>query len=529
MKLSDQIAAFLAAQGLKRVFGIPGTENLPLMEGLGQRGVEYILVSHETAGAFMADATAYLTGGLQACMATRGPGAANLIPGVASAHFDNSPVLAITGEVEVKRRERFSHQALELDTMYRPITKGSYYLTAENAAEVLPSAVSLALTEVTGAVRLGLAGAESSQEAIGEPEPARPVATPPPDDASLEALAARLSAAQRPFVLMGPEVWRSRQAKAAQELAERLGAPVAATARAKGVFPERHPFYCGVLSVYQDSAIRAVIDRSDLILVLGVQGMEFFVDWKHVAPVASISAGPADPYFAGEIHVQGALGPALARLASVPEKEGWGEDAARACRVEISRLFEEKEPSTRGLSPQRAAAILSDAIPEDAIVTTDVGSHKLVMAQIWRSSGPGHFITSSSLSCMGGGVPAATAASLERPDEPVVAVVGDAGMLMSAGELDTMVRSGAKPLVVVFNDRTLASIKRKQEAARYEPRGVSTGKANFAALAESFGLAGHRASGEPEVGRAVEAWRSSGGPALLEIEVDYSHYRRMGY
>ena len=193
------------------------------MEGLGSRGVEYVLVSHETAAAFMADATAYLTGGLQACMATRGPGAVNLVPGVASAHLDNSPVLAITGEVELKRRERFSHQSLDLDTIYKPISKGSYYLTADNSAEVLPAAVSLALTQVSGVVRLGLAGAESSRDVTGEPPPAHPAPVPPPDETALDALAKRLSAAQRPFVLIGPEVWRLRETEAAREAGREAG------------------------------------------------------------------------------------------------------------------------------------------------------------------------------------------------------------------------------------------------------------------------------------------------------------------
>ena len=529
MKVADQVAAYLADQGLKRVFGIPGTENLPLIEGLGSRGVDYVLVSHESAGAFMADAAAYLTNGLQVCVVTRGPGAANLLPGLASAHFDGSPVLAITGEVERKRRERFAHQAFDLDTMYAPVTKGSFYVTAENAAETLHRAVSLALSERPGAVRLGLSGAEGSRDAVGRPLPPDVVSAPPPDDAALESLGARLKGADRPFLLVGAGVWRARQAEAFLALAERLGAPVAATARAKGVFPESHLAYCGVLSLYQDAPIRAVMDESDLILAVGVDGGEFFVDWRHRAPVVSLSAGDADPYFQPSLHVKGELGSSLSRLASLPAGSGWGEAAARRCRAEIERLFEEGEPCEGALSPQGAARALRDILPPDAIVTTDVGSHKLVVGQIWRASGPGHFITSSVVSSMGGGIPAATAASLEVPGSPVVAVVGDGGILMSAGELGTLARLGANVLVVVFNDSTLSSIRRKQEVARYRPAGVITGKADFAAMAESFGIPGFRATTESDMARAVDHWRGSGGPCLLDVAVEYAYYRPMGY
>lgn len=528
-RVADQVANFLADQGLKRTFGIPGTENLPLIESLGNRGVQYHLVAHETGAAFMADATAYLTNQVQACICTRGPGATNMVPGMASAHFDNSPVLAITGEVEKKRRERFKHQAIDLDALYAPLSKATFYATAETAGKVLPKAVSAALSEPMGAVRIGLSGNEATREAVGRMEQVRIQSPGEPDSAALDAVQALVRSAQRPFILLGPEVWRRRQSEAATRLAERLGAPVAVSARAKGVFPEDHPLFCGVLSMYQDAPIRSLIDQSDLVLAIGVDGGEFFVDWKHAVPVASVALVAPDSYLQPRAHARGDLARSLARLAEGPEGSGWGEAPARECREQIEKLFEEKESSVGAMSPQGTARVLRDVLPRDIIVTTDVGSHKLVMAQIWRAPGPGRFITSSVTSAMGGGIPSAVGASLERPDVPVVAVVGDAGTLMSAGELQTMARLGCNALVVVFNDRTLSSIKRKQEVAKYRAAGVEMGNPEFAKLAEAMGMQGIRAANEQEVGRAVDAWKSSGKPALLEIVVDYVHYRPMAY
>jgi len=424
MKVAEQFAVFLADLGLKRVFGVPGTENLPLIEALMGQGVDYVLVAHESAAGFMADATAYLTGGLQACVVTRGPGASNLLTGIASAHYDNSPVLAITGEVERKRRERFSHQAMDLDALYAPASKASIYVTAENAATMLARAASIALSEPAGVVRIGLSGAEAGRDSVGQVEAVQVAPVGPPAEAELERV---VSGSERPFLLLGAEVWRARQTGAVARLAEHLGAPVAVTARAKGVFPESHPLYCGVVSLYQDAPIRAVMDRSDLILVVGVNGGEFFVDWKHSTPVASLSMVKADPFFQSKAHAQGALDHGISRLLCLPTRIGWGEAAGRECRSEIERLFEEKESSTDALSPQATARVLRDSLPLDTIVTSDVGSHKLVVGQIWRASGPGRFITSSVVSAMGGGIPAAIAASLEAGTTPVVAVVGDGG------------------------------------------------------------------------------------------------------
>jgi len=530
MKLADQVADFLARQGLKRVFGIPGTESLPLIEALEERGVDFVLTRHESAAAFMADATAYLTGDLQACVTTKGPGAINLLLGATSAYYDGSPVLAITGEVPRHRRARFTHQATDLDALYAPVSKGSFYLTPENAAEVLPQAASLAMAEKPGTVRLGLSGYEAERDAQGEPVPAR-VDAVPVDEAALQAVAQELARAQRPFVLVGEEVWRARQTEALVRLAERLGLPVAVTPRAKGVFPESHPNYCRVLTFYQDAPIRALIDESDLVLAVGVDGAAFQNGWSFRTPVVSLSSIGPDPVPAPRVHARGDLRASLEFLLSLPSREGWGTDAAGKCRQEIDRLFVNNEPCQSCLSPQSAARILKETLPADTIVTVDVGSHRLVVGQIWQTAGPGRFIGPSGLTGMGGGVPSAIAASLELPGERVAAVVGDGGMLMTTGELETLVRVGSHALVVVFNDRTLSSIKRKRDAQGHPTteKAVVTGRTNFATLAGSFGIPAFRANSETELAKAVESWQRSGGPTLVDVTVEYAYYRSMSY
>ncbi len=531
MKLADQVARFLSQQGMKRVFGLPGGENLPLIAALDAQGVDFVLTRHESAAAFMADAAAFLTGRPQACIVTKGPGALNLLMAATSAWYDGSPILAITGEVERGRRAHFTHQATDLDALYAPVSKGSYYLTAENAVEILPHAVATAVAEKPGTVRLGLAGSEAEKETSGEPGRVESAPVPPAEGAALEAVADSLARARQPFLLVGTEVWRARQTEGVVRLSEHLGLPVAVTPRAKGAFPESHPNYCRVLAFYQDAPIRALMNEADLILAVGVDGAELQNGWPYKPPVASLSAAGPDPVLAPTTHAQGDLGASLSLLLSLPSRGGWGEGAALRCRREIYHLFQSDEPCVECLSPQSAARTLKETLPPDTLITVDVGSHRLVMGQIWQTTGPGRFIGPAGLTGMGGSLPSAIAASLELPEARVAAVVGDGGLLMAAGELETLVRMGSRALVVVFNDKTLSSIKRKQDAAGHRPteRAVAGERIDFARLAGSFGIPAARTDSPVELARAVDRWLASSEPCLVDVTVEYSYYRSMTY
>jgi acetolactate synthase-1/2/3 large subunit len=528
-------AAFLVARGIRRVFGLPGGDNLRLIEALRQAGIDYVLVHHEAAAAFMADADGQLEGRPGVCMSTLGPGAVNLLGGVANSYRERAPVVAITADLDAAERPWRTHQEIDLNALYRPVTKLSLSVTADSIAEILPTLWRLAHTPPWGPVHMALAPSEAARSQDFSPPPTRelapiPLATPP----DLTAAEERIRRARRPFIAAGIGVEQAGVQDELRTLAEAWGAPVAVTPKAKGHFPEDHPLFAATYGTYGDEPLRDALAEADLILAVGLDGVDFVKPWdRHdfPAPVVSIAAsGADDPTYQPELAYTGDLAGMLRRL--IPLRDGpatgsdrWAGAIRRAVAARVAPPGGASAPGT--VAPQLVFQALRHALPDRGIVAVDVGAHKLLILSTWVATRPKTFFVSNGLSAMGYALPAAMALKLARPATPVAAVTGDGGLLMYAGELETLARLGVAVVVVVLVDASLALIRAKQAIARQDPGyGVDFGPVDYAALAAAHGLA-HRRIDKPDTAEAVMADALSlQRPVLVEARVDATEYER---
>ncbi len=535
MRAAEYCAGFLRARGVRRVFGIPGGESVELIEALRRLGVDYVLAHHEAAAAFMAAATAQLSGVPGVCIVTRGPGAMNLYPGIATAHLDRRAVVGISGDHAPADPPPDTHQRLPLVDLFAPITAWSGRLTAETLAITLPEAWDAALRGRPGPAYWAFPSAEATREL---PTHVEPPARPPggaaghadPPGALLDLALERIAAARRPLLIVGMGVARDGLADGLLGLAERLACPVLVTPQVKGWFPEDHPLFAGTFGMYRDEPLYALMEEADLLVGIGLDGADFFKRWRTRRPVVSLADGGAeDSTFAPEIASDGDLEIQLARACAVPRRSDWPADRANVARLAIAEIVRPKlatAPDGDGqqMPPQVAIEELRGALPRDGILTVDVGSHKIVVVQQWRAYEPNTFLCSNGLSPMGTGLPFAIGAQLERPDTPVACVLGDGGFLMYTGELETVARLGVPIVLLLMVDDALSSIKVKQDRAGYPSVGVEFSRPDYAAVARGFGLAharvADRASCRAALDRAIAERRAT----LVEALVDPAEY-----
>lgn len=528
------VAAFLAARGVSCVFGLPGGDNLRLVEALRQAGIDFVLVHHEAAAGFMADADGQLEGRPGVCISTLGPGAVNLLGGVANSYRERAPVLAITADLNRAERSQRTHQDVDLNALYSPATKLSVAPDAESLPEILPTLWRLAGTPPWGPVHMTLPPADAAQIIEywplpeSEPAPASPLS--PPD---LNLAEEQVRRAQRPFVAAGIGVEQAGVEAGLVALAEAWGAPVAVTPKAKGHFPEDHPLFAGTYGTYGDEPLREALGEADLILAVGLDGVDFVKPWggreAFPATVLSIAAaGADDPAYQPELAYAGDMAAMLRHLAPLREAPAGAALQAAAIRSAVAALVAPSGAAPAGaVAPQIVFQALRQALPKQGIVTVDVGAHKLLMLPTWTATAPKTFFVSNGLSAMGYALPAATALKLARPATPVAAVIGDGGLLMYAGELETLARLGVPVVVVVLVDATLALIRVKQAAAGQDAGyGVDFGPIDYATLAQAYGLA-HRRIDEPEAAEAILADALDlQQPVLVEAHIDVAEYER---
>lgn len=527
MNTAMYIARTLRAYGVPRVFGLPGGENVELIEALRREAIPYVLAHQETPAAYMAAITGELSGAPGVCIATRGPGAANMVGGVATALLDRRPLLAFSGIHEPT--SSMTHQNLALVDLFRPIAKHAAVLTAGNVAETLGPACSLALAGRPGPVFLALPGAEAARELPGPLDPLLVESSAPRPD--LTRVVDRLRAARRPLLVGGIGLTARRGTAAAlRALAERLEAPVLLTSQVKGWFPEGHRLFAGTYGMYRDQPLQALLDEADLVLALGLDGTDFFKPWRCATPTISLAEGGArDPTFPAAIALDGNLVEMLAELAEAARPSEWPADRGAAARAAIAEALSSRGPSAPDgrdgkLPPQTVVEELRRALPRHGQLAVDVGSHKIVATMQWPAYEPHTYLSSNGLSPMGTAIPFAIAGALQQPERPTAVLVGDGGLLMYPGELETIARLGLPITIVVMVDDALSSIKVKQVRQGYPAVGVDFSRPGYASLAAAFGLRHARATSRAELRQALAAAVQAGTATLVEAIVDPDQY-----
>jgi acetolactate synthase-1/2/3 large subunit len=475
-----------------------------------------MLTGHESSAAWMAQVFGQITGIPGVCASTLGPGATNLVTGVANAFLDRAPMLAITAQIPKSTIETMTHQRLDLQALFAPVTKASISIE-QNTEGKVARAMDLAAAPRPGPVHLSLASDAAIQECFSN-NSARAIESKP--KVPVNEIGKRLAAAQQPLVLIGLGATPS-MAPAIRLLIDALQAPFLVTPKAKGIVPEDHPLFLGVASgMAIDGDIVETIRIADLVLAIGFDPVECDKTWFAKTEIVSIDSASMKQGDYRPVEVVGDIAELLNQLQVQPKP--WPEELAGSRRAAIRR--HPMPSSAHGLSPLRVIEELRAAFPRDGIVACDVGSHKLAMGQFWRSYEPGTFFMSNGLSGMGFGLPAAIAAQLASPEKRVMAVVGDGGMLMMVHDL-TLIRELDLPIVtVVFTDRSLSLIRVSESRKGIEPYGVDFHPPDFVKLAEAFGIAARRVSHITELKSCMAGALEERKPFLIEVPIDHREY-----
>lgn len=519
----------LEAEGVEYIFGIPGEENIAIMEAIRRSKIKFVLTRHEQGAAFMADVYGRLTGKAGVCLSTLGPGATNLVTGVADAHSDGAPLVAITGQVSTDRMHITSHQYLDLTKMFEPITKRSkQIMRADSVSEIVRIAFKYAESEKPGASHIDIP-ADVAEFPV--PDGMRPlikqtVRKEISDLSYVEKAAAEIFKAKRPVILTGSSAVRNKCARALTEFSEKLRIPVVSTMMAKGLVPADSEYYVGTVGIPYLDYENIVLDDADLIIAVGYDIVEYAPNkWNHGHhKIVHIDtrAAHVNKLYQPEVEVVGDISQSLDLIANRTGAKDIPEFALsvreRICGEHDAECADRSFPP----KPARIIGAVRNALGKDDIVISDVGAHKMWMARMYDCYCPNTCIISNGFASMGISLPGAIAAKLVNPEKRVIAVCGDGGFMMNNQELETAVRLGVPIVILIFNDSHYGLIKWKQEDKYGTSCYVDFGNPDFLKMAESFGAKGIRVSEEVTVEKALEYAFAQDVPCIIDCPVDYS-------
>lgn len=527
---AEVVAEALVSAGVQHIFAYPGDPIIELMECSRARGIDVVLARREGTAAFMAEASAMATGAPGVCLSTLGPGSTALVNGVAAANTDRVPMIALSGQIETSREQFFTHQVIDHKLLYSPITKWAGRIEATAVGTTMRKALSLAQAERPGAVHLTIAGDVSKL-------PATDVSfKPPPMAAALTTIGVvradgapdpsrLLASARHPVVLAGIGATRAGATDALVRFAERLSVPVVVSPMAKGVFPEGHPLFAGVLDMACNQLLWQLLEEADLIVTAGFDAVELIKPWNIATPVLHIDAlQNTDQIYASDVECVGAVGAVLDWLGeSFNGEPRWTTAEVAAHRARLTDAYYQGTVAGR-LNPTDVVDVVRAAMPENTIATTDVGSHKLLVGQGWRTPAPRHLLMTNGLSSMGFGVPAAIAAKMVHPSQPVVAMVGDGGFAMAATEIRLAAARGLGLVFVVFVDGSLNRIELKQMVQSYPSTATRIEDMDLVGLAAAMDCDGVRAESVAELEKALADVDDLNRPLIVEAHIDPAQY-----
>jgi len=524
--LAELIAEKLFDAKVDVVFGLPGGENVEVLDALRKRGIEFVLVRNESSAIFMADAHARLTGGLGVALTTLGPGATNAYAGIAHAWLDRSLVLLLTAQTDPKLLGSHTHQVLDLQSIFKPVTKLTASLTPDNANEILSRALDSLRTGRPGPVHLSIPAVYATSEVNFTSLPSPSSAMDLIDQHQIANARKILAASHRPVIVVGLGLEPDEPYSQLRALAESLHAPMIDTPKSKGALPADHPLFVGTLGLTMTDPAYEILDASDCILAIGFDVVELVKPWKQSQPLIWISNWENDdPHIESACELVDNLNHILDTLLDsfVSVNEGWGEKQVTAWR-ESHRLKQKTATAPNRISPADALSSLREHTPPAVIVTTDVGSHKIFTSLNWQALQPNTFLVSNGLSVMGYGLTSAIAAA-RVTRKPTICITGDAGLAMVMGELALITEMDLPVIVVVMNDSALDLIRFAQQRRDLQVFGTEFINPNYEMIASAFGLAYARVENKSEYDSAVATAVASRKAMLIEVMINPSGYR----
>ncbi|ABG42350.1 thiamine pyrophosphate enzyme-like TPP-binding protein [Paraglaciecola sp. T6c] len=529
MKASDLFVKALEAEGVEYIFGIPGEENLDLLESLRDSDIKLILTRHEQGAGFMAATYGRLTGKVGVCLSTLGPGATNLVTPGAYAQLGAMPMLMITGQKPVKTSKQGRFQVIDVVDMMRSITK---YTTQVVSGDRIPSVVReafrLAHEERPGATHIELPediAAETTQAQLLKPSISRrPIAEYKAINKAIE----MIEGARSPLLLIGAAANRKLTSKMLKEFVEKTGIPYVTTQMGKGVLDESHELFMGNTALSSGDFVHRVIDSSDLIINVGhdvVEKPPFFM--QHGGrEVIHINFEPAavDPVYFPQLEVVGDIANSIWQIKEqIQQQSNWEFSFFKKVhQAYLDHKAESENDDRFPVLPERFVKDIREAMPRDGIVTLDNGVYKIWFARNYPAALTNTLLLDNALATMGAGLPSAMAAKMVHPDKPVLTVCGDGGFMMNSQELETAVRLNLHIVVIILRDDAYGMIKWKQANMQFANYGLDYGNPDFVKYAESYGAKGWRVEAADQILPLVKSCLSEPGVHVIDVPVDYS-------
>ncbi|MBW4541447.1 MAG: acetolactate synthase large subunit [Myxacorys chilensis ATA2-1-KO14] len=528
MNTAELLVRCLEAEGVEYVFGLPGEENLHVLEALKASSIQFITTRHEQGAAFMADVYGRLTGRAGVCLSTLGPGATNLMTGVADANLDRAPLVAITGQVGTDRMHIESHQYLDLVAMFAPVTKWTTQIVRpSNTAEIVRKAFKIAQSENPGAVHIDVPENIAAMPVQGKPLLVDDSEKTYASFHSIEKAAIAINDAKNPLILVGNGAIRSHASEMLTKFATRLNIPVANTFMGKGVIPYPHPLALWAVGLQQRDYISCGFDQADLVIAIGYDLIEYSPKkWNPQGNVSvvHISVAPAevDSSYMPIAEVVGDISDALQEILYRCDRDGKPDPQALNLRADIRADYAQyAKDDAFPIKPQKMVYDLRQVMGADDIVISDVGAHKMWMARHYHCHRPNTCIISNGFAAMGIAIPGAIAAKLVHPNRKVVAVTGDGGFMMNCQELETALRIGTPFVTIIFNDGGYGLIEWKQQNQFGHSNFIKFTNPDFVRFAESMGLKGYRVESCADLLPILREALEQNVPAVIDCPVDY--------
>jgi acetolactate synthase I/II/III large subunit len=533
-KGSDLLVAALENEGVDRIFGVPGEENLDVVESLRTSRIELVLTRHEQAAAFMAATHGRLTGKAGVCISTLGPGALNLSTGAAYAHLGAMPMIMITGQKAIMTAKQARFQIVDVIASMRPLTKMARQIVSpESIPTLVRDAFRVAQEERPGPVHLELpedvAGAQTDDIPLVPPHPIeRPVA--PPE--ALDRAADMVLRAKRPLVMLGAGSSRPRLVEPLSDFVRRTRLPFFNTQMGKGSVTGGSNLYMGTAALSEGDYVHKAVDRADLIIAIGHDTVEkppFFMGPKG-PQVIHVGFTPAnvEQVFFPHAEVVGDVGPSMTLLADRLAGKLTIDPAFMGLRADIlARIRDRADEDRFPMTPQRIVRDVRKVMPEDGIVCLDNGMYKIWFARNYRTHVANTLLLDNALATMGAGLPSAMMAAMLYPNRRVLAVCGDGGFMMNSQEMETAVRLGLNLVVLILEDGAYGMIRWKQAVDKFPDWGLTFGNPDFVKYAQSYGAHGWRIEKTDDLVSTLNDAFNDGGVHLVTLPIDYVENTRV--
>jgi len=533
-KGSDLMVAALENEGVDRIFGVPGEENLDMVESLRNSSIKLIVTRHEQGAAFMAATHGRLTGKPGVCLTTLGPGALNLTTGAAYALLGAMPMVMITGQKGIMTSRQAGFQIVDVVTAFKPLTKMARQIVSTATIPTLVrDAFRIAAQERPGPVLLELpediAGEEAGPAAVVPPHP---IDIPVAHRTSLDRAAAMILAAKRPLIMLGAAASRPRSTEGINRFVRRTKIPFFTTQMGKGTAAGGSNLYMGTAALSERDYVHEAVDQADLIIAIGHDTIEKppFIMGPGGPQVVHVSYTPAtvEQVYFPQCEVVGDVGPSLELLADRIETGLPNAGALLPLRDGIlTRVADRNTEARFPPTPQRIVHDVRQVMPEDGIIALDNGMYKIWFARNYRTYVANTVLLDNALATMGAGLPSAMMAAILYPQRRVMAVCGDGGFMMNSQEMETAVRLKLNLVILILEDSAYGMIRWKQAVDGFPDFGLTFGNPDFVKYAESYGAKGSRVTSADGLIPTLEAAFNGGGVHLVVVPIDYSENKRV--